>query len=67
MDKEQKAAFSDMGKQAAYLYNGAFEVFQNSKQAEKIVFLFFFQRRYLGKMKRYQCYLICSTANRRNT
>lgn len=39
MDKEQKAAFSDM---AAYLYNGAFEVFQNSKQAEKIVFLFFF-------------------------
>lgn len=66
MDKEQKAAFSDMGKQAAYLYNGAFEVFQNSKQAEKIVFLFF-QRRYLGKMKRYQCYLICSTANRRNT
>lgn len=23
MDKEQKAAFSDMGKQAAYLYNGA--------------------------------------------
>ncbi len=30
-----------MGKQAAYLYNGAFEVFQNSKQAEKIVFLFF--------------------------
>ena len=42
MDKEQKAAFSDMGKQAAYLYNGTFEVFQNSKQAEKIVFLFFF-------------------------
>lgn len=42
MDKEQKAMFSDMGKQAAYLYNGAFEVFQNSKQAEKIVFLFFF-------------------------
>lgn len=42
MDKEQKAAFSDMGKQAAYLYNGAFEVFQNSKQAEKIVFIFFF-------------------------
>lgn len=42
MDKEQKAAFSDMGKQAACLYNGAFEVFQNSKQAEKIVFLFFF-------------------------
>lgn len=41
MDKEQKAAFSDMGKQAAYPYNGAFEVFQNSKQAEKIVFLFF--------------------------
>ena len=41
MDKEQKAAFSDMGKQAAYLYNGALEVFQNSKQAEKIVFLFF--------------------------
>lgn len=41
MDKEQKAAFSDMGKQAAYLYNGTFEVFQNSKQAEKIVFLFF--------------------------
>ncbi len=41
MDKEQKAAFSDMGKQAAYNYNGAFEVFQNSKQAEKIVFLFF--------------------------
>lgn len=40
MDKEQKAMFSDMGKQAAYLYNGAFEVFQNSKQAEKIVFLF---------------------------
>lgn len=53
MDKEQKAAFSDMGKQAAYLYNGAFEVFQNSKQAEK--------------MKRYQCYLICSATNRRNT
>lgn len=26
MDKEQKAMFSDMGKQAAYLYNGAFEV-----------------------------------------
>lgn len=23
MDKEQKAMFSDMGKQAAYLYNGA--------------------------------------------
>lgn len=42
MDKEQKAMFSDMGKQAAYLYNGAFEVFRNSKQAEKIVFLFFF-------------------------
>lgn len=39
MDKEQKAMFSDMGKQAAYLYNGAFEVFQNSKQAEKIVFI----------------------------
>lgn len=66
MDKEQKAAFSDMGKQAAYLYNGAFEVFQNSKQAEKIVFLFF-RRRYSGKMKRYQCYLICSATNRRNT
>lgn len=41
MDKEQKAMFFDMGKQAAYLYNGAFEVFRNSKQAEKIVFLFF--------------------------
>lgn len=40
MDKEQKAMFSDMGKQAAYLYNGAFEVFQNSKQAEKIVLAF---------------------------
>lgn len=41
MDEEQKKAFIDCGKQAAYLYNGAFEVFKNSKQAERIVFLFF--------------------------
>ena len=40
MDKEQKA-FTDSGRQAAYLYNGAFEVFKNSRQAERIVFLFF--------------------------
>lgn len=42
MDEEQKKAFIDSGRQAAYLYNGAFEVFKNSKQAERIVFLFFF-------------------------
>lgn len=41
MDEEQKKALIDSGRQAAYLYNGAFEVFKNSKQAEKIVFLFF--------------------------
>ncbi len=41
MDKEQKA-FTDSGRQAAYLYNGAFEVFKNSEKAERIVFLFFF-------------------------
>lgn len=40
MDKEQKA-FTDSGRQAAYLYNGAFEVFKNSEKAERIVFLFF--------------------------
>lgn len=33
MDEEQKKAFADMGRQAAHLYNGAFEVFKNSKQA----------------------------------
>lgn len=54
MDKEQKAAFSDMGKQAAYLYNGAFEVFQNSKQAEKIVFLFFSATIFKGRMYKNQ-------------
>ncbi|MEY8518608.1 hypothetical protein AALC25_17255 [Lachnospiraceae bacterium 29-84] len=41
MDKEQKKAFEDSGMQAAYVYNGAFGVFGNSKQAERIVFLFF--------------------------
>lgn len=41
MDEEQKKAFVDMGRQAAHLYNGAFEVFKNSKQAERVVFLFF--------------------------
>lgn len=41
MDEEQKKAFIDSGRQAAYLYNGAFEVFKNNKQAERIVFLFF--------------------------
>lgn len=41
MDEEQKKALTDSGRQAAYLYNGAFEVFKNSKQAERIVFLFF--------------------------
>ena len=41
MDEEQKKAFIDSGRQAAYLYNGSFEVFKNSKQAERIVFLFF--------------------------
>lgn len=42
MDEEQKKALTDSGRQAAYLYNGAFEVFKNSRQAERIVFLFFF-------------------------
>lgn len=41
MDEGQKKAFEDSGMQAAYVYNGAFEVFRNSKQAERIVFLFF--------------------------
>lgn len=41
MDEEQKKAFMDTGKQAAYLYNGAFEVFKNNKQAERIVSLYF--------------------------
>ena len=41
MNEEQKKAFIEIGRQAAYLYNGAFEVFKNSKQAERIVFLFF--------------------------
>ena len=41
MSKEEQKAFVDTGKQAAYLHNGAFSVFKNSKQAEKIVFLFF--------------------------
>ena len=41
MDEEQKKALTDSGRQAAYLYNGAFEVFKNSRQAERIVFLFF--------------------------
>ena len=41
MDEEQKKIFIDSGRQAACLYNGAFEVLKNSKQAEKIVFLFF--------------------------
>lgn len=41
MNEEQKKAFMDSGRQAAYLYNGAFEVFKNNKQAERIVFLFF--------------------------
>lgn len=41
MDEEQKKGFIDSGRQAAYLYNGAFEVLKNSKKAEKIVFLFF--------------------------
>lgn len=41
MDEEQKKAFMDSGRQAALLYNGAFEVFKNSKQAERMVFLFF--------------------------
>ena len=41
MDEEQKKALTDSGSQAAYLYNGAFEVFKNSRQAERIVFLFF--------------------------
>lgn len=41
MNEEQKKAFIEIGRQAAYLYNGAFEAFKNSKQAERIVFLFF--------------------------
>lgn len=41
MNEEQKKAFIDSGRQAAHLYNGALEVFQNSKLAERIVFLFF--------------------------
>ena len=41
MNKKKKKAFIEIGRQAAYLYNGAFEVFKNSKQAERIVFLFF--------------------------
>ena len=41
MDEKQKKAFIESGQQAAYLYNGAFEVVKNNKQAERIVFLFF--------------------------
>lgn len=41
MNEEQKKAFTEIGRQAAYLHNGAFEAFKNSKQAERIVFLFF--------------------------
>lgn len=41
MNEEQKKAFTETGRQAAYLYNGAFEAFKNSKQAERIVFLYF--------------------------
>lgn len=41
MNEEQKKAFTEIGRQAAYLYNGAFEVFKNSKQAKRIVFLYF--------------------------
>ncbi len=41
MNEEQKKAFTEIGRQAAYLYNGAFEAFKNSKQAERIVFLYF--------------------------
>ena len=41
MNEEQKKAFIDSGRQAAYLYNGALEVLKNSKLAERIVFLFF--------------------------
>lgn len=41
MNEEQKKAFTEIGRQAAYLYNGAFEAFKNSKQAKRIVFLYF--------------------------
>ncbi len=41
MNEEQKKAFIDSGRQAAYLYQGAFEVLKNNKQAERMVFLFF--------------------------
>ncbi len=41
MDAEQKKAFIDSGRHAAYLYQGAFEVLKNNKQAERMVFLFF--------------------------
>lgn len=37
----EKESFTDIGKQAAYLYNGAFEVLKNDKLAERVVFLFF--------------------------
>ena len=38
----EKESFIDIGKQAAYLYNGAIEVLKNDKLAERVVFLFFF-------------------------
>ncbi len=41
MNEEQKKVFIDSGRQAAYLYQGAFEVLKNNKQAERMVFLFF--------------------------
>lgn len=41
MQKKDIDAFYDIGQSAAKLYAGAFEILKNSKQAERIVFLFF--------------------------